>query len=239
MYVETFKKMEQKQTRDCYILLTHASIVLCLSRCIPQTSIKIFRDLGLDTNALKALVRLVKEKTFEKDEILIKEGEPTDAALYLVRPPAKLTLTTADGARTEHIDGGGFFGDDQLKLDAKMGKNDHSAPTRLKGRYTVTATEAGTCGVLHLADCRLVFDTLQLGKTRKELSARPQIPFEKLERHTILGAGTFGQVWLVSYKDPNTGNREPFALKIQVRILPSECLAISDFLLRLTITLLV
>lgn len=183
-----------------------------------QSSIKIFRDLGLDTNALKALARLVKDKSFEAGEAIIKEGEPTEAALYLVRPPAKLTLTTADGNRSEYIDGGGFFGDDQLKLDAKMGKNDPNAASRLKGRYTVTATEAGTCGVLRLADCRLVFDTLMLGKSKKELEAgKPKIPFEKLERHTILGAGTFGQVWLVSHKDPGTGVRNAYALKIQVR----------------------
>lgn len=159
---------------------------------------------------------MVKDKTFQAGDFLIKEGEPTEAALYLVRPPAKLTLTTADGSRSEIIEGGGFFGDDQLKLDAKMGKNDPTSPSRLKGRYTVTATEAGTCGVLRLADCRLVFDTLLLGKSKKEMEAKPVIPFEKLDRHTILGAGTFGQVWLVSYKDPSTGTRNPYALKIQV-----------------------
>ena len=195
---------------------THHFVVCCCF--LPQTSIKIFRDLGLDTNALKALTRLVREQKFEAGEVIIKEGEATEAALYLVRPPGKLTLTNNSGDRNENIDGGGFFGDDQLKLDAKMGKNDPAAPTRLKGRYTVTATEAGTCGVLKLSDCRLVFDTLMLGKSKKELESTVKIPFEKLERHTILGAGTFGQVWLVSHKDETSGSRNPYALKIQVRI---------------------
>lgn len=139
-----------------------------------------------------------------------------------MRPPAKLTLTTADGKRNEGIDGGGFFGEDQLKLDSKTGKNDPNAPSRLKGRYTVTATEGGTCGVLRLADCRLVFDTLLLGKSPREIDSKPKIPFEKLEKHTILGAGTFGQVWLMSYKDPSTGQRTPYALKIQVSFLVSR-----------------
>ena len=172
----------------------------------------------MDTNALKALARLVREQKFEAGEVIIKQGEATEAALYLVRPPGKLTLTNNEGDRNEHIDGGGFFGDDQLKLDAKMGKNDPTAPTRLKGRYTVTATEGGTFGVLRLADCRLVFDTLLLGKpAKKDAETKPLIPFEKLQRHTILAAGTFGQVWLVSYKDPQTGKTNPYALKIQVR----------------------
>jgi hypothetical protein len=172
--------------------------------------------MSLDTNALKALARLVKDKTFKAGEVLIKEGQPTEAMLYLVRPPATLVLTTADGARVENIDGGGFFGDDQLKLDAKMGKNDHNAPSRLKARYTVIAVDGGTCGVIRLADCRLVFDTLLLGKNKKTESMRPHIPLEKLTRHTILGAGTFGQVWLVSYPDTK-GDKMPYALKIQVR----------------------
>ena len=170
----------------------------------------------MDTQALKALARLVRERTFEAGEVMIEEGEPTEAALYLVRPPGKLTLVNNDGTRNENIDGGGFFGDDQLKLDAKMGKNDPTAPTRLKGRYTVKAVEGGTCGVLRLADCRLVFDTLLLGKSKKEIQQQVQIPFEKLQRHTILGAGTFGQVWLVSYEDPKSGEKQPYALKIQV-----------------------
>ena len=37
---------------------------------------------------------------------------------------------------------------------------------------------------------------------------------KKLERHTIIGAGTFGQVWLVSHIGSD-GERRPYALKIQ------------------------
>jgi serine/threonine protein kinase len=40
-----------------------------------------------------------------------------------------------------------------------------------------------------------------------------QIPFEELERHCILGAGTFGKVWLVSRK----GTNDAYALKVQVK----------------------
>ena len=199
-----------------YLIFLSIVLTVLLLAFATQSSIKLFSDLGLDTNALKALARLVREKKFKAGEVVIEEGEPTEAALYLVRSPGKLILTNKEGTRTENIEGGGFFGDDQLKLDAKQGKNDPSAPTRLKGRYTVKAVEDVSCGVLRLADCRLVFDTLLLGKTTKTVDRGPQIPFEKLKRHTILGAGTFGQVWLVSYDNPTTGKKEPYALKIQV-----------------------
>jgi hypothetical protein len=41
-------------------------------------------------------------------------------------------------------------------------------------------------------------------------------PCEDLERHTILGEGNFGQVWLVSECLPDS-SRRPYALKIQAK----------------------
>jgi serine/threonine protein kinase len=44
---------------------------------------------------------------------------------------------------------------------------------------------------------------------------------EDLERHTILGEGSFGQVWLVSECVPDS-NRHPYALKIQPKSILAE-----------------
>ena len=61
-------------------------------------------------------------------------------------------------------------------------------------------------GVLTIKDIRSV-----IGRDRKKKDM--QIPFEELERHCILGAGTFGKVWLVSRK----GTNDAYALKVQVK----------------------
>lgn len=85
--------------------------------------------------------------------------------------------------------------------------------------YSVsTLSESVVVGTLSIDSCRNVIDTTNLGNRQKYFSQREKgesaISMKDLERHRILGAGTFGQVWLVSHIDTE-GNRSPFALKIQ------------------------
>jgi serine/threonine protein kinase len=62
-----------------------------------------------------------------------------------------------------------------------------------------------------------MFDTTMLGSGKRKVSLSiidTTIPLKSLKKHAILGAGTFGQVWLVS-KDGADGIPRPYALKIQ------------------------
>jgi serine/threonine protein kinase len=45
--------------------------------------------------------------------------------------------------------------------------------------------------------------------------SRPEVKLDDLKKITLLGAGTFGQVWLVSDKS-NTEENTAYALKVQV-----------------------
>lgn len=60
----------------------------------------------------------------------------------------------------------------------------------------------------------VLYDPLRLGKDyRKTATMNPSLTKEKLERMRLLGAGTFGQVWLT--KDTSTNGA--YALKIQYK----------------------
>lgn len=80
----------------------------------------------------------------------------------------------------------------------------------------MTLSDPVLVGILSIESCRNVIDTTTLGKKSTAIGEKSNtiIAMEDLERHTILGAGTFGQVWLVSHVNSD-GERHPYALKIQ------------------------
>jgi hypothetical protein len=162
------------------------------------------------------------DTSLKKGHILFEEGGDTQSALYIVREgEVKLTCKTelyASEYDKKVIKSGGFFGEDMLGRDAKGKIGDGTVATSVP-LYTATVMEDCTVGILTLEECRTIFDTTSMGKAKK--SERPkvsikdaEIDLKKLKRHAILGAGTFGQVWLVS-RDTSEGDPKPYALKIQ------------------------
>jgi len=119
----------------------------------------------------------------------------------------------ADGT-TVMLEMGANAGVDTLKADVISGKNGKTDPTSIVATETLTVKKECVCGVLTLRSLRKVLNTVYLGTGKKEVIAsetsKTDIKLESLKRHTLLGAGTFGQVWLVS-----SPNKEPYALKIQ------------------------
>jgi len=102
------------------------------------------------------------------------------------------------GSKNE-IGPGGYFGDDQLKADVGVSKL--SSPPQAKPDYSAKAgAEAVVVGVLKLASCRKIMQTRHIG-TPKAVTANgadqsmvdKKVNLDDLKRHTILGAGTFGQ----------------------------------------------
>lgn len=149
---------------------------------------------------------------------MFQEGTGTIATLYIVRE-GQIRLTSS--AHTEYKDviikQGGLFGEEMLERDAQRGANPSAEPL-YNAKYTATVIEDCVLGCLTLTECRTVMDTTSIGKSTR--SARFQsiknedIPMSALTRHAILGAGTFGQVWLVS-RVTSDGHRKAYALKIQ------------------------
>mmetsp|Transcript_25000 Transcript_25000/g.45211 ORF Transcript_25000/g.45211 Transcript_25000/m.45211 type:complete len:830 (-) Transcript_25000:336-2825(-) len=164
---------------------------------------------GPAKNELDLLVGAVEEKNYPKGHVFFIEGKCTNPALYLVRK-GSVSIRSSNHPNLESVLGfdlgtkdmktieqGGYFGNDTL------GANE-------KGQfgvalYTVTALEDVEAGVLDLHAIR------ELAKPEGEKMQK--IGMEDLDMIRILGAGTFGKVWLVTNK--HDGNA--YALKVQVK----------------------
>ena len=171
----------------------------------------------MDPSDFISLAELIIDTQLKAGHVIFEEGESTFSTLYIVRDgQVKLTSTSSEEYNGKIINEGGFFGEDMLMRDAKTGEN-KSTPT-FKANYTATVMEDCTVGLLTLEECRTIFDTTKMGKSspsfRRESIKNEDISLKSLKRHAILGAGTFGQVWLVS-RTSSDGNRKAYALKIQ------------------------
>ena len=183
------------------------------------------QDSKLDPRSLTSLASLIVDREFPAGVKPIVEGKVAPAALYLVRN-GEITLTSANGSIKRTIGAGGYFGDEELLADAKAKTNDPHQPTTIVSEYTVTVTKEAMCGILRLANCRQVMDTLFMGKAPKTVLldsvVRLDIRLKDLERHRILGAGTFGQVWLVS-RDRAGVSKTVYALTVQSKYELCDC----------------
>jgi Protein kinase domain len=173
----------------------------------------------LTSQSLDLLSKYITEETFAPGNFICKEGETITAALYLNKS-GSVVVQDDDDIRT--IGPGLNFGDDLLKADCDRSKIRVGAEARTTPTYTVFAGEEPvTCRVLTMGSCRRVFDTRYIG-TEQAMSAGlffdslidKSMTLNQFQWHTILGAGTFGQVWLVS-RSRRAGDRLAYALKLQ------------------------
>ncbi|GKY97785.1 hypothetical protein MPSEU_000736700 [Mayamaea pseudoterrestris] len=180
------------------------------------SGIKIIKDTELDTTTIATLASYISDRKWRAGQRIMVEGKSMEAGLYLVRK-GKVQIVNKGKAHKEILGEGCYFGDDQLMTDAKRRSNGPDDPTTCKAMYTVEVLEDCVCGILWLAVLRNCLDSKMLGQPHASLLdsliAR-QIPMNELNKHTILGSGTFGQVWLVS-RVKSSGERQPYALKVQ------------------------
>mmetsp|Transcript_24681 Transcript_24681/g.68259 ORF Transcript_24681/g.68259 Transcript_24681/m.68259 type:complete len:789 (-) Transcript_24681:113-2479(-) len=178
-------------------------------------SVQVIHDTNLSHRMLDSLVQYIHTVQFKEGTSIMTMGSPTEAGLYFLRGGTVHLKSPTSDITMEKV---GMFGDDLLDLDAKTGKNGPRDTTTVKAPYTVKVTSStATVGVLLLKDCRKVFDTIYMGKglpTKEDSIRNMPANMDMFQKHTILGAGTFGQVWLVSRKD-SEGSERVYALKIQ------------------------
>jgi protein kinase A len=178
-----------------------------------------------DTHQLAALAKLIREKRFEKGENILVERETSKAALYIIREGR--VLLQAYGKADEIIGCERVFGEALMQRAASRSKKSAKSP------YTVTATQSCVCGILTLKDFWTVCVTDDFVKTKEKdkeekegkmhlkdqeppslPTVRPSMELKDLQKHYLLGEGSFGQVWLVSdsaIKD----SCKTYAMKIQ------------------------
>ena len=164
---------------------------------------------GPTENQLDLLVRNIKERKFPKGHVFFTEGKQASPALYFIRK-GKVSVRSAHHPNLESvlgfnlpakesrtIDCHGYFGNDTLGANEQ---GSFGIPM-----YTCVALEDIEAGVLDMDAIRCVAPA----KSQK----KGGMSLEDLDLVRILGAGTFGKVWLVSEK----ATKDTYALKIQVK----------------------
>jgi cAMP-dependent protein kinase regulator len=193
------------------VLGNYNKLILRSQDMLRLSAIKCFTDSQLDSFTLSSLAKLVTDIELEKGMTLTVKGKPGLAALYLVRG-GKIQIV---GDESRILERGAFFGDDFLLAD-RTSPGRPTNPNKIVAAYTATVVEDCTIGVLTLASVRLILDTTFLGTpcSPNDATRRLSIHPSELKRHRMLGAGTFGQVWLVSRKGSD-GKVVAYALKVQ------------------------
>lgn len=178
------------------------------------------------TKLLGYLASQIQEEPIPKGKEICVEGQPlSQRALYFVRT-GKVLISSSSQNTEDTIGADFFFGEDQLLGDCTY----HKTSDIPLAKYTAKVIEDCVLGVLKIESCRRVFNTKEMmnnpclarNQLLDSLMIRPthQLTINDFDRHTILGAGTFGQVWLASRNDKTSSNDKskpmrPYAIKIQ------------------------
>lgn len=162
----------------------------------------------LSSQETDMLASLVVNETYPKGHVFYQDGTSANPYLFLIRS-GKVDITTsfmgiefltgikAHKGETKSIGSDDFFGEDMLNPDTKdVGAKAHP-------RYTAVAAEECVVGVLSLKTIVSVIAS----------AAGSALALSELEKHKLLGAGTFGKVFLVTKK----GTKDAYALKIQYK----------------------
>lgn len=170
--------------------------------------IPIFAKAKLEPYEIENLARSMIKVTFKKGEILTEEGKPLSGkvarGIYLISEGELTNQSKAGGVNILHR--GDYAGQALIHYE-------EGTPTPT----TVTCTQDTVCKLLTLEAIKKALGGLDRLERVTSLMANklnPNINLDTLKKVTILGAGTFGQVWLVrDKKDKNT----TYALKIQCK----------------------
>lgn len=177
-------------------------------------SVPLFANSDIENFEIELMGALIDEVKYPAEREILTEGDYVDApALYLVRSGVLEAFT--DDGESRILKAGTFFGEDTLMPDEDEKYGGKGGMKQ--SRETVEVLEDCVLGKLSLANIDSVILDLSRMGNKKNGKAKDtldrSVDIFKLERHTLLGAGTFGQVWLAS--DKNTG--KAYALKVQIK----------------------
>jgi hypothetical protein len=180
--------------------------------------VRIIKDSDINTKTLEAIAKLIAHSKFPAGKSLFKIGKTAPAALYLIRS-GKIEVSKSDGSK-EIYERGGYIGHETLTADVDGSSSSDDKHATVRAEFNVTVLEECTCGVLTLAKLRRIVNTKYLGvkgAAKINRSIQADVTLADLQTHALLGAGTFGQVWLVSRASSSGADKEAYALKVQTK----------------------
>ena len=169
-------------------------------RALPVFEKARVREFELDSMAAQLV-----DMSFDKGGELSRAGMEVDPCIVFVRE-GKLEVTAEDGS-TSILSEGGYFGDDTICSE--------NYGYMVRSTQDITALEDTTVGVLMLDDIASTLGSIERLDGKCGL-LDSSLKLKDLEKHRILGVGTFGQVWLASVKSARA-DKEVYALKVQVK----------------------
>lgn len=162
----------------------------------------VINDLDFTSKEIDHLASLLQEVQFKTNQIIYECGEKIKPGLYLILKGTVQCTSPSGNSFTLYKDD--YFGDDTFRKNRLVDSN-----------FTIIALEDTTCALLEYNRLQISFDIRSQGSEECESDddshMDTNLTLERLQKHVILGVGTFGQVWLVSDKSSNN----TYALKIQ------------------------
>jgi CRP-like cAMP-binding protein len=175
-------------------------------------NVPLFANSDIQSFEIELMGALIDDVKYPAEKEILSEGDYVDVpALYLVRSGVLEAYTDAGESRI--LKTGMYFGEDTLLPDKDL---KYGGKGGLKqSAVSVEVLEDCVLGKLTLANIdSVILDLSRMGGGKRGRDTlQRSIDITKLIRHTLLGAGTFGQVWLTS--DKKTGNA--YALKVQIK----------------------
>jgi hypothetical protein len=199
----------------------------------PQMTIPLFASSDIDSVEMEQMASQVEDAQYSKNSVIAKIGQLIVPALYFIRSGS---VRLSDGKTTKLLKSGEIFafGSETLLLTQSV-KNQPSTfredgfialvaqargylgeaalkANSVSARHDVLVSEDAKLGRLTLVSMATVlYDITRLGQGKNTLD--DTITKDTLKKHQILGAGTFGQVWLTTQKK----TKDAYALKIQYK----------------------
>jgi len=201
--------------------------------------VPLFHSAGLSMKQFLDMAQSMKDISFDAGKsVCIKDGL-TRPALYFVREGL---VEVEEKGEVKEILPGGYFGENILSLAARNRLPSVPSPINVTCIAKTKLGELRLTNCRSIFDVELLAgrssEAVSMGEIEDECNEedelvkrlarknllteefkpppRPKVKLENLDKIKLLGAGTFGQVWMVS--DKNKKEETTYALKVQVRL---------------------
>jgi hypothetical protein len=198
--------------------------------------IPMFKYSDISPIELDLMASKIEDFEYKKGSAIARMGECVDPAVYIIRSG---TIILSDGTHTKRLQEGEYFGFGQetliltnklknqnlnfredgfaalvTKAGAYMGEKLLKKASGVPALHDAVVTEDARLGRLSLESiASVIYDVSRLVAGQSGSMLNPTITKDALEMRRIIGAGTFGQVWLTRYEITDTA----YALKVQFK----------------------